>query len=110
MITTVGNGLTVTVTGCIAEHRVIGSVPLMYYVPAVAAAGVAYGIVPSASVQYVHVRPAVLPAVIDAAVRSTVDGEQTAAGAVITTVGNGLTVTVTGCIAEHRVNGSVPLI
>ena len=43
-------------------------------------------------------RAAVLPFVTSAAVRSTVDGEHTAAGSVILTVGAGVIVTVTGCI------------
>ena len=73
-----------------------------------AAAGVAYGVVASASVQYVKVRPAVLPAVTAGAVRSTVAGDHTAAGAVMTTVGVALTVTVTGCIAKQPVIGSLP--
>ena len=51
-----------------------------------------------------------LPAVTAAAVRSAVDGEHTAAGSVMVTVGNGFTVTVTGCIAKHPVIASVPLI
>ena len=41
-----------------------------------------------------NVNPAVEPAVTDAAVRSTVEGAQTAAGSVTLSVGNELTVTV----------------
>ena len=48
--------------------------------------GVRYAIVAPASVQYDSVRPAVLPAVIAGAVRSTVEGEHTAAGLLITRV------------------------
>jgi len=62
----------------------------------VAAVGDKYGVVAPASVQYVYVSPAVDPAVTAAAVRSTVEGEHTADGFVITTVGVGFTVTTTG--------------
>ena len=48
-----------------------------------------------------NVSPAVEPAVTAAAVRLTVAGEQTAKGLVMTTVGVGLTVTVTGLISKH---------
>ncbi len=54
-------------------------------------------------------RPAVDPVVTAATVMSTVDGEQTAAGFVIVTVGLGLIVTTTGLISEHPV-AKVPLI
>jgi hypothetical protein len=58
----------------------------------------------------VNVKPAVDPAVTAAAVRSTVEGEQTAAGFVIVTTGVLFTVTVTGCMAKQPEAGTVPLI
>ena len=65
--------------------------------------------VPAASVKYVYVNPAVLPAVTAATVISTIPGAQTAAGFVMTTVGFGLIVTTTGLISEHP-DTVVPLI
>ena len=50
-------------------------------------AGVVYAIVAPAFVQYVKVRPWVDPVVIAEAVRSTTNGEHTAAGLVIINVG-----------------------
>ncbi len=55
-------------------------------------------------------RPAVLPAVTAGKVRSTVAGAQTAAGAFVTTVGRGLTVTTTAIGAEAQPAAVVPLI
>ena len=48
-----------------------------------------------------NVKPAVEPVVIAAAVRSTVDGEQTVAGLLMTTVGAGLTIIVTVVVVAH---------
>ena len=53
--------------------------------------------------------PAVDPAVIAAAVMSTVAGAHTAAGFVMVTVGCALIVTTTGCISEQP-DAVVPLI
>ena len=49
----------------------------------------------AALVKYVNVKPVVEPVVTPAAVRFTVAGEHTAAGATVTTTGFGFTVTVT---------------
>ncbi|RYA75323.1 hypothetical protein DD594_28335, partial [Enterobacter cloacae complex sp. 4DZ1-17B1] len=60
-------------------------------------------LVKAASVKYVFVPPyKVLPAVMLAAERLTVLGEQTAAGFVITRVGLGLIVTTTGFVTEGQ--------
>lgn len=50
VITTIGAGVMLTVTGCIAKHPA-PKVPLIKYVPEVAAVGVGYGIVAAASVK-----------------------------------------------------------
>ncbi len=67
-------------------------------------------IVPAASVKYVKVNPAVLPVVMDAAVRSTVPGAHTAAGALVITIGNAFTVTVTAVGADAHPAAVVPTI
>jgi hypothetical protein len=55
-----------------------------------------------ASFQYVNeVIDPLEPAVTAPAVRSTVEGEHTAEGFVITTVGDALIVIVTGLMSEH---------
>ncbi len=78
--------------------------------PAPTAFGMARVIVPAASVKYVNVNPEVLPVVTAAVVRSTVAGEHTAAGALVTTVGAAFTVTVTATGAEAHPAAVVPTI
>ena len=53
--------------------------------------------VADASVQYVKVSPEVEPAVTAGSVKLTVEGEQTSAGSLTTSVGKGFTVTVADC-------------
>ena len=65
---------------------------------------------PAASVKYVNVNPAVLPAVIAGKVMSTVPGAHIAAGFVISTVGAAFTVTVTGIGADAQPAAVVPTI
>ncbi len=67
-------------------------------------------IVPAASVKYVKVNPAVLPVVIAGNVISTVPGAHTAAGALVITVGDALTVTVTAVGADTHPAAVVPTI
>ena len=100
MITKFGCALIVAFTGCTVVH-VFASSNWIKYIPVVPTApGVANVLVAPASVQYVNV-PASEPAVTVPAVKSTVPGEQTAAGSVITKFGCAFTVTFTGSTTAH---------
>jgi hypothetical protein len=73
-------------------------------VPEVAVDGVGYGDEATASSQYVYVNPAVLPAVIEGFVRSTVEGEHTATGLVIIREGCEGTALITTSVVAAEVH------